>query len=816
VDNRFYKPAVATLRAMRRAPQPRGGACLLVFVLSLPCSRRPAARRRLRALAAALAGVGVLAYAAEPEDAIRLQPSPVLTPPPRGESAKGLPIVLQARELRGRPDLDAIAEGDAELRRGGLVIRADKLSYDQADDRARAVGNVRITKDGNVYTGPEAELQLQRFEGLFRSPTYFLARTGAGGTAQSLEFLDDQRAVATGATYTSCGPDGSGAPAWVLSAQSVRIDTEANEGQAKDAVLRFYGVPILAAPSLSFPLTESRKSGWLPPSIALDSKSGLQVAVPYYWNIAPNRDATFTPSLSARRGPGLDSEFRYLEPDHKGEDNFNYLPYDGLARRSRYSVRMDHESLFGPYGLAQLRVNRVSDDDYWKDFPHDVSSLTPRLLGSDLRYTRRFGPWSTYARFEGWQVLQTADASTRIVAPYQRMPQLGARTVTRFGPGLEVGFEGEFNRFIVPDHDADGPRPNGQRLHALGSISRPFVTPGWSLVPKISFNAASYALDEPQASVRSNASRVIPTLSVDSAWTLERDATWFGRSVRQTLEPRLLYVNTPFVRQDDLPNFDAAGKDFNYESIFSDNQFSGVDRVSDLHQVTAGVTTRFLDPATGAESLRLGIAQRYLLREQRVTPEQVPSKQRLSDVLLFGSTSLVRDWNFDAQIQYSPDNHRTQRSVSSVRWSPGPFRTISATYRLTRGLTEQMEVGWQWPVYGPPPPADGSRPVRSSSGGACNGSLYTVGRTNYSLRDRRLIDSIVGFEYDAGCWIGRIVAERLSTGRSDATTRLLVQLELVGLSRLGTNPLQVLKDNIPGYRVLRDERIAPRPYDPHD
>jgi LPS-assembly protein len=782
--------------------------------------RRRGRRRNARALgllAAAIAGAA-WGQAMAPEDAIELHASPALAPPPHGDAAKSLPIILRAREVRGRPDLDTVAEGDAELRRGTLVIRADRLSYDQGDDLARAVGSVRISKEGNVYSGPELELHLERFEGWFRNPTYFLARTGAGGSAERIDFIDDQHAVATAATYTSCGLDGSGAPVWVLSAASVRIDTEANEGVAKNAVLRFYDVPILAAPSLSFPLSDARKSGWLPPSLALDSKSGLQVAVPYYWNIAPNRDATLTPSVSVRRGAGLDSEVRYLEPTFNGETRLNLLPYDGLADRSRYALRMLHDQTFGDFGLMQLRVNRVSDDDYWKDFPHDITSSTPRLLGSDLRFNRAFGDWSTYGRVETWQVLQTADPTTRIVAPYERAPQVGTRFLGRLGFGLEASFEGEFNRFIVPDNDAIGGRPTGNRVHALGSLSRPYVTPGWSLVPKLSFNAASYALDDSTAGLRGSGGRVIPTLSVDSAWTFERDTTWFGRAVRQTLEPRLLYVNTPFIQQSDLPNFDAAPKDFNLESIYSDNLFSGVDRVSDGNQVTAGVTTRFLDPDTGAEALRLGIVQRYLFRPQHITPDATPSTRRFSDLLLFGSTNLVRNWNFDASTQYNPDTNRSQRSVLAIRWSPGPFRTLSAAYRYTRGLTEQVELGWQWPIYGRTPveKAAAGDASKSTGSGACGGSLYAVGHANYSLRDSRLIDSIVGFEYDAGCWIGRIVAERLSTGRSDATTRLLVQLELVGLSRLGTNPLQALKDNIPGYRLLREERASPQPYNPYD
>jgi len=271
-------------------------------------------------------------------------------------------------------------------------------------------------------------------------------------------------------------------------------------------------------------------------------------------------------------------------------------------------------------------------------------------------------------------------------------------------------------------------------------------------------------------------------------------------------------VNTPYVRQDDLPNFDAAAKDFNFESIFSENQFSGVDRVSDAHQLTAGVTTRFIDPDSGAETLRLGIVQRYLFRDQRVTPDLQPSTQRFSDLLLLGSTTLVPHWNLDATAQYSPEEKRIQRSIVGVRYSPGPYRTVSATYRLARNLTEQMEIGWQWPIYGRTPTEARAR----SSTGSCTGSLYAVGRVNYSMRDTRLTDSIVGLEYDAGCWIGRIVAERLSTGRSDATTRLLLQLELVGLSKLGTNPLQVLKDNVPGYRLLREDRPAAGPFNPYD
>ncbi len=752
--------------------------------------------------------------AASAPPGLALRNAETLLAPARGDAARQLPIILRARELRARPDLDAEAEGDVEFRRAGVVIRADKLTYDQAEDLARANGHVIVSRDGNVFSGPELQLKVERFEGFFTTPTYRFARTGAGGKAGRIEFIDDQRAIATDATYSSCTrEDDGGDPVWILRMRELRIDTEANEGVARDAVLRFYGVPILASPFLSFPLSEERKSGFLPPSIGLDSRNGFQAAIPYYWNIAPNRDATFTFLESLHRGPAIETEFRYLEPSFFGEVDLKLMPHDADANRSRYSLRLEHEGAlpFGSY--AQLKVLRVSDDDYWKDFPRELRTATPRLLQTDLLLSRPFGDWTSYARLERWQVLQTADPTTRIDSPYERTPQIGLRYAAPWRGGFDVTFETEFNRFALADDRYVADRQTGLRLHALGSIGRPFFSPGWTLTPKVSFNAASYSVDQPFADGRRTASRLVPTLSIDSAWTLERETQFFGRTFRQTLEPRLLYVNTPYRRQDNLPNFDAAGKDFNFDSIFTENSFSGVDRVSDSHQLTAGLTTRILDPQTGAEALRLGIVQRYLFRDQLVTPDQQPLTTRFSDVLVLGSTTLVPSWTFDASAQYNPDNRRIERSLAGFRYSPGPFQTVGLNYRLSRGLAEQVELGWQWPVYGQTPLA---RSESATASRRCGGTLYSVGRVNYSTRDSRITDSIAGFEYDAGCWIGRIVAERLSTGRSEATTRLLLQLELVGLSRLGSNPLHVLKDNIPGYRLLRDERETNTPFTPYD
>ena len=771
-----------------------------------------------------LAGLLVSGQAvrAEPVDLPALEPSTRLQPPPRADAAQQLPIVLQADVIRGQPGLQTAAEGNVEFRRGRLVIRANQLAYDAPLDLATARGDVRVVRDSARYTGTELALKVQRFEGYFLLPEFEFPRLGAGGSADRLDFLDEMRSRATNAQYTSCPRDGPDEPAWVLKARSVSLDMESNEGIAEGAVLRFLGLPILALPRLSFPLGDQRRSGWLPPSVNFDNRGGLELGVPYYWDIAPNRDATVAPRLITRRGVALDAEFRYLEPAYQGSVGLEWLPHDRVAGRGREALQWAHEGRFGNATHYSADLVRVSDDEWWKDFRSAGGSLTTRLLPLRLGVEHSFslGPAQglvqglAYARALRWQVLQAADAP--IASPYQRSPQVGLRLGGPLG-ALRYTLETEYNHFTLPSGELErAGRLSGQRLHLLGALSLPFRPPGWWVVPRMSVNAASYDNRSLQPGPLRSNSRVIPSFSVDAGLELERTTQAFGRQLQQTLEPRLLYVNTPYRAQSQFPVYDAAAKDFNFVSIFTDNAFSGVDRVSDAHQVTAGFTTRLVDTVSGAEALRLGLVQRYLLRRQLVTaqpdgtPDGAPLEQRLSDLLLLGSTSVVTHWTLDAALQYSPDNSRAVRSIIGARYSPGPFRTVGATYRLARGVSEQLEFGWQWPLWGQ---AAESSSRRDKSAGACTGAWYAVGRVNYSLKDRRTTDSVLGAEYDAGCWIARFVAERLSTGRSEATTRVLLQLELVGLSRLGSNPLKVLKDNIPGYRLLRDERRSGAPTD---
>ncbi len=748
------------------------------------------------------------ARAQAPADPLKLKPSATLREDIPEATRQGLPTYVSGDQLSGRTDLETVIQGNAELRRGDMVIRADRLEYYQPDDLAKARGNVRINRAGNTFEGPLLELKVDAFEGFFNEPRYRFLKNDAYGQAERVDFLDDKRAVIRNATYTTCQRDGSPdwTPAWQLKAASIRIDNEEEVGQAEGASLQFMGVPILPIPSLSFPLSDKRKSGFLPPTIGLDNLNGVELTVPYYWNIAPNRDATFYPSIMTKRGVDLGGEFRYLENDYRGKLRGNYMPGDNLRGRDRWGYALTHDGLLrtgvgNPLGLS-LNLNRVSDDNYWRDFSRGGSSLTQRLLANDAQVHWGAGRFSFMARSLTWQTLQ--DVGSPIVPPYDRAPQIVGRYANTDLPGgMDVSVETDYTQF--KSVRALTLQPNAQRSYAMAQLSRPWLAPGWFFTPKVQLHSTSYQFDGLLANGRDNASRTLPTFSLDSGLIFERDASYFGRSFRQTLEPRAFYVYTPYRDQSLLPNYDSASNDFNFATIYTENAFGGHDRISDNNLLTLGATTRLLDPATGAEAARFGVAQRLRFKDQLVTlPGGTPVSERLSDVLLGASVNWDPKWAFDSTVQYNPKTRRSIRSTIGGRYSPGSYRVVSAAYRLQRGLSEQIDVGWQWPI--------GDVGKKSEGGGR----WYSVGRLNFSLQDRKLVDSVIGFEYDGCCWVGRIVVERLQSSTSSSNKRILFQLEFRGFTRLGSNALQTLKDNIPRYQYLHEQVTTPSRFSNYD
>ena len=544
------------------------------------------------------------------------------------------------------------------------------------------------------------------------------------------------------------------------------------------------------------------------PMTPVDNVNGTEFAQPYYWDIAPNRDATLTPTLMTKRGVNLGGEFRYLEPDYAGGLRADWMPRDSLRDRSRWGFNVNHQARFKSDwtddGLAlNLSLNRVSDDNYWRDFTRTNGSLTQRLLANDASLAWRNGNFFSSLRALKWQTLQ--DVSAPIVPPYDRVPQLATRYARNDLYGMQLSMDADYTRF-ESDSSLTG-QPNAQRAFSRLQISRPWQSAAGFVTPKLQLHVSRYAFDAPLVNGETQYERTVPTFSIDSGLVFERDTELFGRALRQTLEPRAFYVNTPYADQSMLPNYDSGANDFNLSTIYSENAYVGNDRISDSNLLTFGVTSRYLNPDTGAEVARIGVAQRLRFRDRNVTlPGEVPVTDRFSDLLFGASIRWDPRWSFDGTVQFNPDVGRSVRSTLSGRYSPGSFRTIGLAYRYQRELSEQIDLGWQWPLND----LWGDRAKTLGTGqGEGAGRWYSVGRLNYSMNERKLVDSVLGVEYDAGCWLGRLVWERLQTSTVTATQRIMFQLEFVGFSRLGVSPLKSLKDNIPNYQNLRGPMDIP-------
>jgi LPS-assembly protein len=696
------------------------------------------------------------------------------------------PVRIEAQSLSGSVAATTVAEGAVELRRGPLLLRADRLTYRRADETTQAEGQVLLSQDGNVFRGPSLTVRMPDMEGVFVRPEFDFARTKAGGRAERIDFQGSNRFQARNPLYTGCPRDGSGDPDWFITARHLSVDIEANEAIAEGAVLRFLGVPVLALPWMSFPATRERKSGWLTPNLRIDNRSGVELGVPWYWNIAPDKDATITPRHVSKRGYGVEGEFRYLGAAYAGQVDADFTPNDALAGRSRHALRLNHAvsgaaAGGGESARLELQAIRASDNDWWKDHRRDILGLTPRLLPAQISWQRSLSladlQGLTYARTQRWQPLQSADDP--FAPPYQRAFQWGLRAAAPVGGATEWATELEFNRFSLPD--AAATRPTGLRLHWLGEAAWPRRGPAGWLVPRLSVNAAAYEFDQALSDGRQRFSRAIPTLSVDAGWTLEREWSLTGRPLRQTLEPRLVYVYTPWRNQPAEIAFDSAGRDFNFDSIFSTGDFSGVDRVSDANHLNAGAVTRLIDAKRGDELLRLALVQRFLFADQRITPELVPFTGRFSDLYLLGATRVFAPWSFEGAMRWNADLGQTVRSVVSARYAPSGDRSLGVTQRFTQGQASQWELSWQWPLsrWG------ASSHTNETGSLGCRRLWSTLGALNYSARDSQLVSSKVGVKVDAGCWSGLVTAERVTAGPNESLTRFSFQLQLVGLGGAG-------------------------------
>ena len=707
---------------------------------------------------------------------------------PSRQSPASLPIQLDADRIEGTPGKETSAEGNAVLRRGDLSIRADSLRFREEDESVEARGGVRLESEDSAVSGPQLRYRLQEATGQFEKPEYsFRSRAkperpavSARGQAAVIEFLGENRYLVKEGVFTTCK---AGDDDWLLKARELELDYTREVGTARGASVVFKGVPIFAAPSFDFSLSNQRKSGFLPPSLGVTGKSGPEFSVPYYLNLAPNYDLTLTPRYMAKRGLQIAEQFRYLQPTYSGDFKGEVLPHDQTTDERRYALGLTHS--YRDAALSGgLNLNKVSDDNYFKDLATRINITSQATLPREgfLTYSGKWwqeGDYSVTTRVQRFQVLQ--DPTNPIVPPYARTPQIALSALRQNVGGLDVGTSAEFVHFSHPTQVI------GRRTTIYPSVTLPMIGAGAFLTPKLGVHQTYYSLDRNDPGTPETISRNVPIFSLDTGLVFERDAGTQEHSFTQTIEPRIYYVRIPFRDQNQIPLFDTAIADFNYAQIFSENGFTGGDRINDADQVTVALTSRVLQSSTGQETLRGTIGQRYYFKDQQVTlnPTDTPRTDRTSDWLAALSGRVASHWTMEAGTQYNPHQHRSERLTFSTRYQPEPLKTLNLSYRFLRSdITsaaeiKQVDLSSQWPL---------------------GGRWFGVGRFNYSLHDRRIVESIGGLEYGADCWTSRLIVQRFALTAGASTTALFLQLELNGFSRIGSNPLESLKRSVPGYQ----------------
>lgn len=749
-------------------------------------ARRCAVRWLPRALAAgALASGAPLALAqADPPVRLRLDPRLNLQAAPMGKptATYGRADRVSARETT--EGAETVLEGDAELRRVGTRLRADSIRYNEASEEVRAEGAVQIERDGNRITGPSLRLRMDEGTGVFESPSYQFGQSAGRGSAERIELLGDGKFRLTNAFFTTCRPESED---WRIEARQLDIDQEEGQGRGSATRLVFKDTQLLGLPVFFFPVGEERQSGFLTPTLSVTSRTGAEISVPYYFNLAPNYDLLVSPRLSVRRGVQLNNEFRYLTQPIAGDLRADWVPHDAVTGRSRYFYSAT--STIGDIGGwgGGWNVKGVSDDNYFVDYSRTLVAASERSLPRDLFLSRDFSQWNFLARVTRYQNILDA----RLAPPFEKVPQLRLSTYRSDVRGFDLGLVNDLTWFSRPLAGS----AEGLRAVINPSIAYPLRGAAWFVTPKASLHAASYSLQtNPFGPLTLN--RTVPTFSVDSGIVMERGIEWQGRPMTQTLEPRLFYVHTPYRPQDRFPVFDSAASDFNFAQLFTENPFTGSDRIADVNQLTAALVSRLFEGDTGIERLRLAIAERFYFSEQRVTiPGIAPRTDNRSDLLLAAAGDVGGGHGFDAGIQYALRSGRVPRYSAAWRyWPPGERRLLNVGAHFQSQEYAQWNTSWQWPI---------------------SANWSTLGKINYSFLTRKndpvtgnvvavkpgLVEGLLGLEYAQDCYTTRFVVQRFVTAEGRFTTAFFLQLDLRGLGRVGADPFGILVRNIPGYRV---------------
>ncbi len=676
--------------------------------------------------------------------------APVLATPPNRKNA---PITLMARKFSAQHRESGQATGDVELQRADQRMNTELLRFLPETSKVEIPGPM-IYQDSQISaSASSASFDLIADSGELADVNYNLVGSTARGKADSLTLDTGNYSFLRRLEFTTCPGEN---PEWLLTASELELRHEKGYGIAKNATLRFMGLPFLYTPWISFPIDSRRKSGFLYPHISSANDNGVEVGIPYYWNIAPNQDATITPRYFTDRGFMLTGEYRMMTPRSGGILNFDYLFSDKKTSENRHHFKLRHNVAITRQWRTTVLINRVSDDLYFQDFGLSLAQTARQFLRSRAGINGGGKYWTFSLLADNFQVIDESVSESR--EPYRRLPRITFNLDRPLGHnGFYLGLDAEIVSF---DRNVG---VTGVRTDLYPSLDWNLER-HWGFVrTSAGYRHTAYNLDLQSEAGDESPDRGTGIYSLDAGMYFERTA---GDGFVQTLEPRVFYLYVPYVNQDTLPDFDTAEFTFGFTQLFHTNRFTGADRQGDANQVTVALSTRSINPGSGQERWGFTIGQIFYLEDRKVglkgdMPENINSSPLVAEFTWHPFT------RFTGRIgaQWDWENQQLDLGTFGIDYASGSGSRVGFEYRFRRDRLDQFDFRYHWPI---------------------NERWRVLTRLKYSLEESDLLEAQAGFEYETCCWAARLVARRFLRSREgDERDAIYLELNLKGLGSLG-------------------------------
>ncbi len=732
---------------------------------------------------------------------------PVYTKPIVKGDPNDLPIHITAEDVRGEYPNFVEYEGNVDIQQGNQTLTADKVKLTQTETAGElpvrevtATGNVHYDDPQIILKGPSAWSNLDNKNTDVNDGNYMMVGRQGRGDATKMKMRGENRySIMENGTFTTCLP---GNNSWSVAGSEVIIDREEEVAEIWHARFKVGDVPIFYSPYMQLPIGNKRRSGFLIPTGSYSSNDGLEFSLPYYWNIAPNYDATITPQFMTHRGVKLNNEFRYLIAPGTGTVAFDFLNHDRAYIKDKERGKREdrdsddrwlfywrHSGTYAGHWNFSSDYTKVSDPSYFTDFSSQYGSTTDGYATQKFSAGYSDTNWNAKVTHKQFQIF--ADNPNK--RAYKAEPQVDFNYYKNNLGAFDVHTYAQAARFTSVGKN----NPDATRLHIEPEVNLP-LSNGWAnMNNSIKLYATHYDQDIPRSntdkSLEKNVTRVLPMFKSDAKVVFERDL-FQGSDFVQTLEPRVQYLYIPYKDQDNINNFDSSLLQSDYSGLFRDRIYSGLDRIASANQFTTGVTTRVYDDAL-AERFNFSVGQIYYFERPRAGNSNRPIDDKSNTgSLLWATDSMWRiddNWGLRGGLQYdrrlgnvTMGNAVAEYRLDADRLVQLNYRFvdrdyIQATFRDLNQLGENQEL----PEY-----QRGISQVGAVVSWPLSERWGFVGSYYYDTKQQQPASQLVGLQYNTCCWAVNLGYERKIVGwqkekfSSEYDNKWSINVELRGLN----------------------------------